>query len=170
MILFVLLDGVVRPTKSQNVSDSKVKTRRVWPYENENADRVEEQLMFVPLNYQYENAPLKSILIYTGLYSWDVREGQHEFLRKECPVNRCSITSEIKKSKDVDAILFRHQFSIPNHTKKKSQVKSKGIITSQCLISAKTTDYETERLICVNLYCTILFHTFFNPCHTKTEN
>lgn len=121
----------MRPTKSQDLPNSKVSTQQVWPNEYNDGDRIEKQLMFMPSNYQYGNTPMKSILIYTGLKPWRVEEGQHEFLTTNCPVDRCLITEDKSKSKDVDATLYRDEYSHPDHTKTEKQVMSKVKLTSQ---------------------------------------
>lgn len=118
-----LPDGRIRPNRAQVLHDSKLRTRQVWPNENVYSDRVDEQLMFVPPNYQYENASMKTILLYFGLGQWHILGGQNEFLRKECPVNRCSITNDVSKSSVVDAILFDTNFKYPGHSKSDKQVR-----------------------------------------------
>lgn len=110
------LDGIIKPTKS------KVTPRIVWP-NKQSGDRVEEQLMFVPPNYQYDDAPLKTILLYNEHIKWKVKDGQSEFV-SNCPVNRCTITTNKLDAPYVDAIIFRDQYVKPVHKKPDKQVRS----------------------------------------------
>lgn len=83
--------------------------------------------MFVPPNYQYNNEPMKKILLYNGLSNWMVDDGQKVFTSKQCPVNRCTITTKKSEASDVDAILFRDHFSHPGHRKTRHQVRSRQL-------------------------------------------
>lgn len=84
--------------------------------------------MFIPPNYQYDNEPMKKILLYNGLGNWMVDDGQNVFVTKQCPVNRCMITTKKSEAPDVDAILFRDHFSHPGHRKTGKQVRLNTII------------------------------------------
>lgn len=95
----------------------------MWPEERIDDDRVEEQLMFVPSHYQYENSPIKTILLFNYFDNWMVKIGQSEFISKDCPVNRCMIISAKSEAPEVDAIIFRNKFSNPGHEKNDKQVK-----------------------------------------------
>lgn len=118
---FIRSDGTVRPTRVQKNPRTGQRTALVWPNEQD-GDRIEEQLMFVPSKYQYDKTPMKKILLYNGLVKWMVKEGQDEFISKQCPVDKCLITSNSNESPEVDAILFRDYFSHPGHTKPAKQV------------------------------------------------
>jgi len=108
-----LLDGTQEPNKAESDPMSGVRISRLWPEENRGSDRVEEQLMFIPPKYQYENAPIKNILLYNGVSSWMVEQGQSEFLSNGCPVNRCIISTDKRKFSSMDAVVFRDEFSDP---------------------------------------------------------
>jgi len=108
-----LLDGTLVPNKAEVDPETGVRVSRLWPEEKRGGDRVEEQLMFIPPNYQYENAPMKKILLYNSISSWMVDIGQSEFLSNDCPVNRCTISTTTKSIFSMDAILFREEFYDP---------------------------------------------------------
>lgn len=112
------------PNNDRLFPSTDVKSSRVWPEERIDDDRVEEQLMFVPPHYQYDNAPIKTILLFNG-FNWMVNVGQSEFLSTYCPVNRCTITSAKSKAPKVDAIIFHDEFENPGHKKTGKQVRSK---------------------------------------------
>jgi len=88
-----------------------VRISRLWPEEKEGGDRIEEQLMFIPPNYQYENAPMKKIFVHkSDLSDWVVDIGQSEFLSNDCPVDRCTILTSPKLIDSMDAVLFLEGF------------------------------------------------------------
>jgi len=102
-----LLDGTQLPNRAKVDPTTGVRSPRIWPEEKKDSDRVEEQLMFIPRNYQYENTPMKTILLYNDLSNWMVDIGQSEFLSNDCPVDRCTILTKRKFISSVDAIIFR---------------------------------------------------------------
>lgn len=108
-----MLDGTEMPNKAEIDPITEVRISRLWPEENKENDRVEEQLMFIPPNYQYENAPIKKILLYNDIGNWMVDNGQNEFLSNDCPVNRCIILKKISYFASVDAVIFREKFFDP---------------------------------------------------------
>lgn len=118
-----MTDGKIKPIKSLVNLSTGFKDLHVWPKEQNDGDRIEEQLMFVPSNYEYENTTMKKILLFNGFLYWTVSEGQSEFLLNNCPVDRCIITIESNESSNVDAILFRDHFSHPGHKKPDKQVR-----------------------------------------------
>lgn len=101
------------PNKAEVDPITEVRISRLWPEENKDNDRVEEQLMFIPPNYQDENAPIKKILLFSGIENWMVDEGQSEFLSNDCPVNRCIISKNIRHFPSMDVIIFREEFFDP---------------------------------------------------------
>lgn len=113
---------MLRPGRAQKNLRTGQRTSQIWPKEQKDGDRVEDQLMFVPPNYQYDEEPMKTILLYNGLSNWMVDDGQNAFISKKCPVNRCKITTKKSEAPDVDAILFRDHFSHPGHRKTGKQV------------------------------------------------
>lgn len=114
---------MLRPTRAQKNPRTGQRTSQIWPKEQKDGDRIEDQLMFVPPNYQYDEEPMKTILLYNGLSNWMVADGQNAFISNQCPVNRCKITTKKSEAPDVDAILFRDHFSHPGHRKTDKQVR-----------------------------------------------
>lgn len=100
------------------------RTSRVWPEEQIDSDRVEDQLMFIPPRYQYDNAPIKTILLYNNLNNWKVNAGQGEFVSNKCPVNRCAIATNQSEASSADAIIFRNEFTYPGRRNTDLQVRS----------------------------------------------
>lgn len=83
--------------------------------------------MFIPERYQYDNAPIKTILLYNNLNSWKIDVGQSGFISNNCPVNRCAITTDQSKASNVDAIMFRDEFIYPGPKNTDLQVRSNVI-------------------------------------------
>ncbi|XP_050520643.1 glycoprotein 3-alpha-L-fucosyltransferase A-like isoform X2 [Daktulosphaira vitifoliae] len=96
--------------------------RLVWPEELSNGDRIMEQILFVPSNYNRETAPIKKILLYNGIgYSWEIpRLGQEEFI--DCPVSSCSMTTDKSLAPLVEAILFKHKYNGSEHIRPPNQI------------------------------------------------
>lgn len=115
-------DGTIKPTRARTFHKNGARSSKVWPEEYLDDDRVEEQLMFVPTRYEYNDALMKKILLYNNFNSWMVDGGQIEFFSKNCPVNRCIITKKKSEGPIVDAIVFRNEYSRPNHRKTYNQV------------------------------------------------
>ncbi|GIY74282.1 glycoprotein 3-alpha-L-fucosyltransferase A [Caerostris extrusa] len=87
----------------------------IWPHES-GGDRIVNQLMYVPPGYaelrNVSHPPLKKILLYFGRRGWsDLPMGRNVFLRDQCPVDTCQITSD-KRTK-ADLILFKDRFTRP---------------------------------------------------------
>lgn len=120
--LLCLSDGTIKPIRARTFHRNGPRSSRVWPEEQIYDDRVEEQLMFIPTRYEYNDAPMKKILLYNNFGSWMVDVGQIEFSSKHCPVNRCIITKNKSEGSIVDAIVFRNEYSRPNHRKTDNQV------------------------------------------------
>lgn len=96
---------------------------KLFPSEDPNNDRIVDQLMYVPPDYNEESSSLKKILVYNGLATWSpARAGRNIFLDSKCPVNKCSLTANKEEAKDADAILFKDQFSLPPHSRSMNQV------------------------------------------------
>lgn len=94
----------------------------VWPEDLPDGDRIREQMVYVPFGYQYEKAPIKRILMYTGVGS-DSEEpklGQEEFAG--CPVSRCSLTMDTSYGPEVDAVLFKDAYTRPEFKRPPNQV------------------------------------------------
>ncbi|XP_018902014.2 glycoprotein 3-alpha-L-fucosyltransferase A isoform X1 [Bemisia tabaci] len=103
-----MTDGEVWPVASgarRNVS--------LMPGEAPGEDRIANQLMYVPHNYEEvrQSGALKKILLYHGeTWSWNVELGAGWFKRNKCPVDTCSITTTIAEANAADIIIFKDQY------------------------------------------------------------
>nr|CAH7741259.1 unnamed protein product [Callosobruchus chinensis] len=92
---------------------------RLFPDEAD-GDRVVDQLMYVPEDYQGYDTPEKVILAYNGLSAWGQKPGGASF--HGCPVSRCSLTDDRSKATDADAILYKDHFIHPGVPRPMHQV------------------------------------------------
>ncbi|XP_074039634.1 glycoprotein 3-alpha-L-fucosyltransferase A [Leptinotarsa decemlineata] len=92
---------------------------RLFP-DQASGDRIVDQLMYVPEDYQGNNSPEKVILTYTRLSSWGQKSGSSSF--NGCPVSRCSLTDDLRKATDADAILFKDRVVQPGVPRPSNQV------------------------------------------------
>lgn len=109
------MDGTYFP-KPQKINSFSIKKRlRLFPvFSNkyEDNDRIVDQLMFVPHNYNEIQASgkLKKIFLPSGIGSWNIQPGRAEFLKSRCPVDTCTIEEDLKSA---DLVIFKDQFQ-PN--------------------------------------------------------
>lgn len=104
---------------------------KLIPSEDVRGDRITNQLMFVPPNYEEtkNEGRLKTILLYNGLGPWNVKQGialtdsdsshdsiykftsgQTIFTNAKCPVDTCQITPNRDAAKDADLILYKDHY------------------------------------------------------------
>lgn len=84
---------------------------KIFP-EDDPGDRVLEQLMYLPDNYEGYNSTEKVILVYNDLGDWNnvkIKTGAFH----GCPVNRCVLTDDKWRAVDADAIIFSDAFKHP---------------------------------------------------------
>ncbi|TMW39879.1 hypothetical protein DOY81_015040, partial [Sarcophaga bullata] len=85
---------------------------KLFPYQDPHSDRIVNQLMFKPPNYEEIKASgkLKTILLYNGLGPWNVKAGRDVFLRSKCPVDTCTITAARDQASTADMILYKDHY------------------------------------------------------------
>lgn len=89
----------------------------VWPDEVADDDRIANQLMYVPPNYEHNRLhgkKLKKILLWFGRGGWSPRDlpmGQTKFLLDKCPVNTCELSMDMNDAETADAIFFKVSYA-----------------------------------------------------------
>uniref|UniRef100_A0A1A9WE13 Fucosyltransferase n=1 Tax=Glossina brevipalpis TaxID=37001 RepID=A0A1A9WE13_9MUSC len=85
---------------------------KLFPFQDSQSDRIINQLMYVPSNYEKIKASgkLKTILLYNGLGSWNIKQGRDIFLRSKCPVDTCEITAVRDRANTADMILYKDHY------------------------------------------------------------
>lgn len=108
---------------------AKVKVNGTTKKQIVKGDRITNQLMFVPSNYEdiKREGRLKTILLYNGLKVWKVKSGKDQsnysfkltkgflvgrslFKSGKCPVDTCQITGKLDRAKDADLIVFKDRY------------------------------------------------------------
>ncbi|KAK9719064.1 Glycosyltransferase family 10 (fucosyltransferase) C-term [Popillia japonica] len=105
-------DGNILPERTD-------KQPALFPDEN-SGDRIIEQLMYIPEDYQGYDTQEKVILTYNGLNQWGQKSGSGTF--HECPINRCTLTDDRSRSVDADAIIYKDHFTHPGVMRPSKQV------------------------------------------------
>lgn len=101
-------DGYIRP----NPHDKVYSSLAVWPEEDPDNDRIANQLMYLPPDYESitNRKKLKKIYLFYGRGGWTPRDlpmGQARFLRDNCPVNTCELSMDPRDMESADAIFFK---------------------------------------------------------------
>ncbi|KAL1512977.1 hypothetical protein ABEB36_002472 [Hypothenemus hampei] len=109
---FFLSGGTYYPSKTKGPT-------RLFP-EQADGDRIVDQLLYVPEDYQGFDTPEKTILLFNGLGAWGQKSGTGTF--HQCPVNRCSLTADRSKAANADAILFKDHVAYPGVERPMNQV------------------------------------------------
>lgn len=69
-----------------------------------------------------DDVPIKKILLPNGLGAWGVGAGRTEFVRNKCPVDRCSISADLRDATTADAILYKDHHTVLNMKRSPKQV------------------------------------------------
>ncbi|XP_037937610.1 glycoprotein 3-alpha-L-fucosyltransferase A [Teleopsis dalmanni] len=101
-----------------------VQASKLFPHQDPYSDRIVNQLMFVPPNYEEfrQSGKLKSILLYNGLGPWNVKQGRDVFLRSMCPIDTCEITAHRERTQTADMILYKDHY-IPTGLRRSANSK-----------------------------------------------
>ncbi|XP_070511149.1 glycoprotein 3-alpha-L-fucosyltransferase A isoform X5 [Cardiocondyla obscurior] len=97
--------GTRRPYPAIRTRNTGKRLAQLWPEEDAYDDRVTNQLMFVPPDYNKTNGQhqLKKIMISHGMA--EAKVGPEIFFQQRCPVNTCTIVRDNPDSADL--ILFK---------------------------------------------------------------
>ncbi|XP_058058186.1 glycoprotein 3-alpha-L-fucosyltransferase A [Anopheles bellator] len=108
--------GMRYPKAARRNRKTNKRLARLLPSETSRGDRISNQLMFVPPNYETikRKGKLKTILVYNGLSPWNVKAGRDVFLSSKCPVSTCSITAQREKAATADLVLYKDHFIPPS--------------------------------------------------------
>ena len=107
-------EGQIRPTSCPISEETGQRIAKVLPDEAPGEDRIPDQLMyvppegFVPENMEDSDVPLKTILMWNGLGSWGgLRPGRGVFIKEQCPVSSCVISSSRIDGQKADLVVFK---------------------------------------------------------------
>lgn len=96
------------------VRNRKTKRRvaRLLPSEDLHSDRITNQLMFVPPNYEQMKTESRNkvILLFNGLSQWNVKGGRDLFVNNKCPVDTCTLTDNREMASKADMLLYKDHY------------------------------------------------------------
>lgn len=77
-----MINGTKFPEPAKINDETSIRIANLTPNEATGEDRIIDQLMFVPPNYEEikQRGKLKTILLYNGLIAWNVVQGHFLFL------------------------------------------------------------------------------------------
>lgn len=103
-------NGQLYPKPVQINSKTHKRNAKLLPSEDPWNDRITNQLMFIPPNYDeiVKSGKLKTILLFNGLSAWNVGEGRELF--NKCPVNTCRVTENRETANEAELILYKDIF------------------------------------------------------------
>lgn len=99
-----------KPAKVSRKTGKRI--AKLMPSEDPWSDRITNQLMFIPPNYEaiQESGKHKMILLYNGLGPWNIKQGQDVFRNLKCPVNTCKLTAKRELANEADLILYKDYY------------------------------------------------------------
>lgn len=118
-------DGERRPPPARRVRKTKRRMARIFPAEDAFIDRITNQLMFVPPNYNAieQSGAHKTILLHNGLDAWNIKEdGNAHFVQQECPVYTCDITTNPEDADKADLVVFKDRYEPISANRSPNQV------------------------------------------------
>ncbi|SPP76000.1 blast:Glycoprotein 3-alpha-L-fucosyltransferase A [Drosophila guanche] len=125
-------NGEYYPSPSKTYSNRRERKRyapKLLPHQDSHNDRIVNQLMYVPHNYEVIKASgkLKTILLYNGLGPWNVKKGREVFLNAKCPVDTCELTANRDMASTADMILYKDHY-IPTAIRRPSNAKQVSML------------------------------------------
>ncbi|XP_017019592.1 glycoprotein 3-alpha-L-fucosyltransferase A [Drosophila kikkawai] len=125
-------NGEYYPKPAKTYSNRKARKRhapRLLPHQDPHSDRITNQLMYVPHNYEQikESGKLKTILLFNGLGPWNVKKGRDVFLKAKCPVDTCELTANRDLVSTADMILYKDHY-IPTGIRRPSNSKQVSML------------------------------------------
>jgi len=119
--------GQLRPSSCDRNEETGERDTVLFP-EEAKGDRMIQQLGFVPpadelVDQEDPDTPLKKILLWNGSSQWGgMRPGRGTFMKQECPVSTCAISTSRKDSGNADLIIFKDHFIMPGHDRPSHQL------------------------------------------------
>lgn len=96
---------------------------KLFPHQD-SGDRIGNQLMYLPPNYEeiLDSGKMKTILLYNGLGPWDAKKGREAFTKFKCPVNTCTLTSDRNLASTADMLLYKDHYLSPGVARSPHQI------------------------------------------------
>lgn len=136
-----------------------IRDSKLFPDEDPENDRILNQMMFVPPNYDPSRRMeiMKTIYVPLGLPSWwKLKNGDAAF--EKCPVDACRITSNVKARKNADLIMFNHEYIHSNETRPPKQLYA--MYYTEPPMFTKHLDHPGIQNYFKKIFCSIFFFFF----------
>ncbi|XP_055309120.1 glycoprotein 3-alpha-L-fucosyltransferase A-like isoform X2 [Sitodiplosis mosellana] len=118
-----LQNGTRYPEPATKSQKTGIRDTKLFPDEDPGNDRILNQMMFIPSNYDsiLKSKKVKTILAYNGfVYWWKIKKGEDVFKTFNCPVNTCQLTKNRSERQTADLVLFHDRYI---HTKRRRPPK-----------------------------------------------
>ncbi|XP_055297148.1 glycoprotein 3-alpha-L-fucosyltransferase A-like [Sitodiplosis mosellana] len=118
-------NGTRYPKPASISNETGIRDAKLLPHEDPGSDRIVNQMMFIPPNYDPSRRKeiMKTIYVPLGLPSWWRRKsGESAFVDLKCPVDACRITDDAKERKNADLVMFNNDYIPSNETRPPKQL------------------------------------------------
>ena len=113
-----LENGTRYPEPATISRKTGIRDAKLLPDEDPGNDRILNQMMFIPPNYDLivKSKKVKTILAYNGfVYWWNIKNDENVFKTFNCPVHTCRLTKNQTERQTADLVLYDRY----THTKRK---------------------------------------------------
>ncbi|XP_055309263.1 glycoprotein 3-alpha-L-fucosyltransferase A-like [Sitodiplosis mosellana] len=104
--------------------DTGIRDAKLLPDEDPGSDRILNQMMFVPPNYNSSRRKeiMKTIFMPYIPVWWSIKFDDSTFVNSKCPVDACRFTVDPKERKTADLVMFANQFLHSNENRPPKQL------------------------------------------------
>ena len=116
-------NGTRFPKPATISAKTGIRDAKLLPHEDPGNDRIVNQMMFIPPNYDPSRRKeiMKTIFVPLGLPPWwKLKDGDSAFAN--CPVDACIITGDLKARENADMVMFRQDYIPSNATRPPKQL------------------------------------------------
>lgn len=106
-------NGIRYPKPAAISIETGIRDAKLLPEEDPQSDRILNQMMFVPPNYDPSRRKemMKTIYMPTIPAWWEIERGESTFVDLKCPVDACRITDHSQERENADMVLFNNSDS-----------------------------------------------------------
>ena len=135
-------NGTRFPKPATISAKTGIRDAKLLPHEDPGNDRIVNQMMFVPPNYDPSRRKeiMKTIYVPLRLPSWwRIKRGDSAFVDSKCPVDACRFTDDPKERKNANLVLFNNNYLHSNETRPPKQLYA--IFYSESPMSTQHVDH-----------------------------
>lgn len=108
-----LENGTRYPEPATISKEKGIRDAKLLPGEEPESDRIYNQMMFVPPNYNPSRRKqiMKTIYVHPKYPWWlKIKSDDSVFVNSKCPVDACRITDDQKERKNADLVIFYNKY------------------------------------------------------------